>query len=205
MNKQAIKSLVIILVFIFVIVLGAIALDVVLMHNKLVKAEQKVEEAKAQVEVLCQRRLDLIPNIVETVKAYAKHEKETFTAVISARSRMQDVLKGLTETRSIDKEQMEKLNTTELQLNGSLMTILALSEKYPTLKANMNFITLQDQLEGTENRISVERHRYNTLVRFYNTKTATFPSNIVASAFGFEKKEFFEAAEEAKKAEKVEF
>lgn len=192
-------------IIVIVIILVAIVLSTVFMYNGLVKAEKRVEEAKAQVEVVCQRRLDLIPNLVEIVKGYAEHEKETLTAVTAARNKVQDVLEGMAEVKTINKEQMTELASSESQLSGSLTTLFALVENYPNLKASMNFLTLQDQLEGTENRISVTRQRYNSLVRFYNTKTAKFPSNIIAGMFGFKEKEFFQAVEETQRAGKIEF
>ncbi len=176
----------------------------IFMYNKLVSAEKKVEEAKAQIDVACQRRLDLIPNLVEVVKGYAKHEKETLTAVTEARGRAQEVLLTMAGAKSISKEQMQELNASEKELKGSLMSLFALAEKYPTLKAQTSYLTLQDQLEGTENRISVARLRYNNAVRLFNTKTVKFPSSIVASTFDFETKDYFEATEGAQEAVKVE-
>lgn len=202
--KKYIILFIFIVVAIFLILL-AIGLDFIIMYNGLVKAEKRVDEAKAQVEVLCQRRLDLIPNLIETVKAYAKHEKETLTAVSEARSKMQTVLKEIAVERYIKREQMARLNASESELSGSLKSLFALVERYPDLKASYNFVTLQHQMEGTENRISVARQRYNSIVRDYNTKTAKFPSNIVALLFGFEKKDFFESSQEALKGIKAKF
>ena len=176
----------------------------IVMYNKLVKAEKRVEEAKAQIDVACQRRLDLIPNLVEVVKGYAKFEKETLTAVTEARGKVQKVLQSMAGAKSINTEQMKELTASEKELKGSLISLLALAEKYPNLKAHTNFLTLQDQLEGTENRISVARLRYNSAVRLFNTKTVKFPSNIVASTFDFEEKDYFEATEGAQKVVRVE-
>jgi LemA protein len=176
----------------------------IFMYNRLVSAEKKVEEAKAQIDVVCQRRLDLIPNLVEVVKGYAKHEKETLTAVTEARGKAQKALLSMAGAKSISKEQMKELTASEKELKGSLMSLFALAEKYPNLKAQTSYLTLQDQLEGTENRISVARLRYNNAVRLFNTKTVKFPSSIVASTFNFEKKDYFEATEGAEKVMKVE-
>lgn len=150
---------------VLILVLGGICLLSIQTYNGLVKAEKQVEEAKAQIEVASQRKLDLIPNLVETVKAYARHEKETLTAVAAARSNVQNVLNGIVMDKSISKDQMTKLAASESELKGNLTSLFALAENYPSLKANTNFVTLQDQLEGTENRISVARHRYNYSVR----------------------------------------
>jgi LemA protein len=176
----------------------------IFMYNGLVSSEKKVEEAKAQIDVVCQRRLDLIPNLVEVVKGYAKHENETFIAVTEARGKVQKVLSGMAGAKSISKEQMKELTASEKGLKGSLMSLFALAEKYPNLKAHTNFLTLQDQLEGTENRISVARLRYNSAVRLFNTKTVKFPGNIIASTFDFKTKDYFEATEGAQKVVKVE-
>lgn len=176
------------------------------MYNGLVKADKGVEEAKAQVETVCQRRLDLIPNLVETVKGYAGHEQETLVTVAAVRSRAQGVLDEVKGQESLSKEQMSKLAASESELATVMKRLFALAENYPDLRASTNFLALQDQLEGTENRISVTRQRYNSAVRFYNTNVATFPRNIVASMFGFEENDsYFEAAEGAKEVVEVKF
>jgi LemA protein len=201
MKKQVALSLAII-----VLIIVAAGVSFVLMYNGLVKAEKGVEGAKAQVETAYQRRLDLIPNLVETVTAYAAHERQTFAAITEARGKAQGVLEGIATETSLNKEQMAKLTASQSELTGVLKTLFALVENYPDLRASANFLTLQDQLEGTENRISVARQRYNSAVRLYNTKVATFPRNLVASAFGFQQRDiYFEAADEAEKAVDVEF
>lgn len=187
----------------FVLVVASLGL--IFTYNGLVKGEKQVEEAKAQIEVACQRKLNLIPNLVETVKAYARHEKETLTAVTAARAKTQDILKEIATDESISREQMTQLAASESELKGSLTSLFALVENYPSLKANTNFVTLQDQLEGSENRISVARHRYNYSVRIYNTKAAKFPGNLVARVFDFEQKDHFEAVEEARTDMEIEF
>lgn len=186
------KSLFIILIIIFVIVLiffntfkGA--------YNKLVALDEGVNSAWAQVENQLQRRLDLIPNLVNTVKGYAEHEMDVLTAVTNARSRV-----GSAQTIP------EKIDANR-QLTSALGRLLVVVENYPNLKADQNFLALQSQLEGTENRIAVERRRYNETTRTYNTVVRKFPDNIIANMFGFERKSFFEAAEEAKQVPEVKF
>lgn len=205
MKKQVMLSLATILLIIVVVGI-VVGISFVLIYNGLVKAEKGVEEAKAQIEVVYQRRIDLIPNLVETVKGYAEHEKQTFVAVTEARSKAQGVLEEIGTEKSLSRKQMAKLSASQSELTSVLKTLFALVENYPNLKASTNFLTLQDQLEGTENRISVARQRYNFAVRFYNTKVATFPRNIVASMFDFqENPDYFEAVEEAKKTLEVKF
>ncbi|MFC1703316.1 LemA family protein [Candidatus Omnitrophota bacterium] len=185
------------LVLVAVIALAAIGGFLILNYNGIVKLDKIVEESQAQIEVVCQRRLDLIPNLVETVKGYAAHEKETFTAITQARSRAQGVLDGIKGKDSLVKEDFMALAASQSQLTSTLKSLFALVENYPVLQASTNFLALQDQLEGTENRISVTRQRYNSSVRGYNTKITMFPGNIVAPMFGFEEKGYFEAKEEA--------
>lgn len=201
MKKQVMLSLAIIALIIVVAGIGF-----VLMYNGLVKAEKGVKEAKAQIETVYQRRLDLIPNLIETVKGYAEHEKQTLIAVANARSKAQGVLGGMSAGKFLGQKQMTNLTTSQSELTSALQALLALVENYPDLRANMNFLALQDQLEGTENRISVARQRYNSAIKFYNTKVATFPRNIIASIFNFEENNnYFEAVEAAKKPVEVKF
>jgi LemA protein len=172
-------------------------------YNSIVRSQEYIKEAKAEVGNTCQRRLDLIPNLVKVVAAYAKYEKETLVAVTEARSKAVQVLGELAKSRSafIDKEQLIKLSDVQLQLNGSLNSLMAVVEKYPNLKADQYFTMLQEQLEGTENRITIARQRYNEAVRRYNVRTITFPGNIIASVFGFQKNDaYFEASEKAKES-----
>jgi len=189
-----------------VVVTAIVFVNSVGMYNGLVKADNGVEEAKAQVETVCQRRLDLIPNLVETVKGYAGHEQETLVAVTAVRSKAQGVLDEVKGQEPLNKEQMFKLVSSESELATVTKMLFALAENYPDLRASTNFLALQDQLEGTENRISVARQRYNSAVRVYNTNVAKFPRNIVASMFGFEENDsYFEAAEGAKEDVEVKF
>ncbi|OEU46769.1 MAG: LemA family protein [Desulfobacterales bacterium S7086C20] len=162
-------------------------------YNSLVQMDETVKGAWAQVENQLQRRYDLIPNYVETVKGYAKHEKEVFVKVTQARSRVAGA--GTVQ------EKMEANN----RLSSALARLLIVVERYPQLKANTNFIRLQDELAGTENRIAVERRRFNESVRVYNTKVRSFPTNFVANMFGFEKAVFFEVPKEKQEVPKIKF
>ncbi|MBN2008478.1 LemA family protein [candidate division KSB1 bacterium] len=163
------------------------------MYNSLVNLDEGVNNSWAQVENQLQRRYDLIPNLVETVKGYASHEKEVLTEVTKARASV-----GSAQTPA---DKMEANNA----LSGALSRLLLVVERYPDLKANQNFIRLQDELAGTENRIAVERRRYNEQVQLFNKKIRSFPTVFFAGMFGFEKREYFEAPAEAKQAPKVDF
>lgn len=163
-------------------------------YNRLVTFNESIDSSWAQVENQLQRRLDLIPNLINTVKGYMKHEKDIFVHVADARSKLLSA--GTTD------EKVKAANTFE----SALGRLLAIAENYPRLKANENFIRLQDELAGTENRIAVERMRYNEVVRGYNILIKRFPSNIVANITGFQKKDmYFKAEERATKPVKVEF
>lgn len=162
-------------------------------YNTLVSLQESVSASWAQVENQLQRRQDLIPNLVETVKGYASHERSVLLEVTNARARV-------AQARDIE----EKIKANN-ELEGALGRLLVIVERYPELKANQNFIRLQDELSGTENRIAVERRRYNETVRTYNTKIRTFPGNLVARIFGFQKAPLFEASPSAKEPPKVEF
>lgn len=179
--------------WIVLIVVALLVLIWILMYNSLVRMRNWVEESWAQIDVQLKRRHDLIPNLVETVKGYAKHEQETLNRVIEARSKM---LSG--QSRA---EQMEASDA----ISSSLKTIFALGESYPELKANENFSKLQEQLEGTENKIAAARQIYNTTVRQYNTKLQTIPSSIVASVHGFKREDMLKATEAERENVKVSF
>lgn len=191
MGKTA-KTLAISGLVILVIILG-IFFTVRGMYNSLVRLDEGVKSAWAQVENQLQRRYDLIPNYVETVKGYAKHEKEVFLKVTEARSKVGSAANI-----------KDKINANN-ELTSALSRLLLIVERYPDLKANQNFIRLQDELAGTENRIAVERRRYNEAVRIYNVKIRSFPTNLMAGVFGFTKAEFFKAPAAAKKVPKVKF
>ena len=162
-------------------------------YNTLVSLDEGVKEAWAQVETQLQRRYDLIPNYVETVKGYAKQEKDVFIKVTEARSRV-----GQAQTIP---DKIEANNA----LTSALSRLLVVVERYPELKSNQNFLRLQDELAGTENRIAVARRRYNEAVKTYNVAVRSFPQNLVAKMFSFEKATFFEAPEAAKAPPRVEF
>jgi len=172
-------------------------------NNSLVRADQDVNEKWAQVQNVYQRRADLIPNLVETVRGFATQERTVLTEVTQARARATGV--QLTPEALNDPKAMERFQAAQQQLSGALSRLLVTVERYPELKSNQNFLALQSQLEGTENRIVVERRRYNEAVREYNTRINTIPTNIVASFRGFKPKAFFEAAPDATTAPKVKF
>lgn len=183
-------------------IIAVIAIYFTSTYNSMVAQEEAVSTAWSNVENQYQRRSDLIPNLVNTVKGYAAHEKETFDAVVSARA------KATQTTVSIDDltpEKMQAYQRAQGEVGSALSRLLAVTENYPELKANENFKELQAQLEGTENRISVERRKFNETVRGYNTAIRKFPRNIVAGMFGFEKHPYFEAEEGSEKAPEVKF
>lgn len=188
------------LILIAVIVVVIIAL--VGGYNSLVTSEEKVDTAWAQVENQYQRRSDLIPNLVNTVKGYASHETETLQGVVEARSKATSIT---IDPQNLTPEALAEYNRAQGQVGAALSRLIALQENYPDLKANQNFLELQSQLEGTENRITVERQRFNEEARNYNTAIRRFPKNIMASVFGFRQKPYFQAEEGANKAPTVEF
>ena len=171
-------------------------------YNGLVSSQEGVETAWAQVENVYQRRADLIPNLVETVRGYAKHEQETLEGVIEARA---NATKVTIDPKNMTPEDLQKYQAAQGDVTNALSRLIAVSESYPDLKANQNFLELQNQLEGTENRIAVERNKFNEVAREYNTKRRTFPTNIIAGIFNFGEKPYFKAQEGADKAPKVDF
>jgi LemA protein len=172
-------------------------------YNGFVRDREAVNGAWAQVQNVYQRRFDLIPNLVETVKGYAAHERETLQAVTEARAKVG----GVTQLNANDltPENLARFQQAQAGLSGALQRLMVVIERYPDLKANQNFIRLQDELAGTENRIAVERRRFNDLVRIYNEKLQVFPNVLFAGIFGFTKKPYFEADQQAQSAPKVEF
>ncbi len=193
------------------IVFGVIALLVVVLlisgcstYNGLVNKSQQVESAWAQVQNVYQRRADLIPNLVQTVAGAANFEKSTLEAVTNARASVGRVTLDA-KNAPTDAAKLEEFQRAQGQLSTALSRLLVVSENYPDLKANANFRDLQAQLEGTENRISVERGRFNDAVRVYNTSVRTFPAVLFASIFGFREKPYFTAAETAQTAPGVKF
>ena len=171
-------------------------------YNGLVDANAEVEKKWADVESVYQRRADLIPNLVATVKGYAEHEELTLQAVTDARTRATSIT---IDPATATPEQMEAWMAAQDEVSGALGRLLAVAESYPDLKANQNFLQLQAQLEGTENRISVERQKYNEAVKEYNVMVRRFPNNIIASMFGFDAKSMFEAQAGAEVAPVVVF
>ena len=203
--KKAQIQLVLSVVVFTVLLLGGLGFWFIGVYNGLVTADNDVDGAKAQVEVVLQRRLDLIPNLVNTVKGYADHEKQTLTAVLEARAAAQDTLDRIMSKKNVTKNDVETLVASEKALGGVLDRLFALVENYPDLKANSNFLALQDQLEGTENRIAVQRMRYNDSVRVYNTKIQAFPGNIASALLSFEERGYFDAADRANTPPEVNF
>ena len=173
-------------------------------YNSLVYMEENVSGQWAEVQNQYQRRMDLIPNLVSTVKGYASHESEVFKQVSDARSKAGGQINISDEVLS-NPEAFERYQQVQDQLGSSLQRLLMVTENYPELKADQNFLALQDQLEGTENRITVARGRYNDAAKQYNSKIRSFPTNLIANMSGFEKKIFFSASAEAQSAPKVEF
>ena len=171
-------------------------------YNGMVKMSEAVSAQWSNVENQYQRRIDLIPNLVNTVKGYASHEEQTLIDVVNARTQ---ATKTQINFDQLDEATLQKLNRTQGELSSALSRLMAISESYPDLKANQNFMELQAQLEGTENRIAVERRKFNESVRNYNADIRQFPKNIIAGMFGFTPKPYFEANEGAEQAPKVEF
>ena len=173
-------------------------------YNSLVALDEDVSASWAEVQNQYQRRLDLIPNLVSTVKGYAKHESDVFTQVSEARSKAGGQINISDEVLN-DPEAFARYQQIQDNLGSSLQRLLMVTEQYPELKADQNFMALQDQLEGTENRITVARNRFNDTAKGYNKKIRQFPANIIANMSGFEKKSYFTASAEAQSAPQVEF
>ena len=196
--KRLIVALIV--VGVLVVAVGGWAVGV---YNSLVGLEQGVTEKWAQVQNVYQRRADLIPNLVETVKGFAAQERAVLTEVTEARARASSI--QLTPEALNDPKAMERFQAAQSQLSGALSRLMVTVERYPELKSDQNFLSLQSQLEGTENRIAVERRRFNEAVRDYNTRVARFPATVVARLAGFTPKAFFEAAPDAATPPKVKF
>jgi len=179
-----------------IVVIVVIVLAVVLMYNGLVRSRNRVDNAWSQIDVQLKRRYDLIPNLVETVKGYAAHEKSTLEAVTQARANAMNAQEGGNVAQQAQAENA---------LTGALKSLFAVSEAYPDLKANQNFLQLQEELTSTEDRIAYARQFYNDSVLNYNNSIQTFPRNTLAGMFNFEKREFFEGAPEETGPVKVEF
>lgn len=196
MKKSTITLLII------VAVLALIGLRLVSIYNGLVTLDEETNGKWAQVESAYQRRADLIPNLINTVKGYADFEQETLTGVIEARSKATGVT---VNADNLTPEAIANFQAAQGQLSGALSRLLVSVERYPELKANQNFLALQSQLEGTENRIKIERDRFNESIKSYNSTIRKFPKNLIASSFGFEKKGYFEADSGSEKAPEVSF
>jgi LemA protein len=171
-------------------------------YGSLNTGNQTVKQSWSDVQSALQRRNDLIPNLVETVKGYAKHEEDTFTKVTDARAKIGSIN---IDTANTDPAVMKELQAAQSQMAGALSHLIAVSEQYPDLKANQNFLDLQSQLEGTENRINVARRDYNEKARDYNTKVNGFFARFVANSYGFKPAEYFEASPGAEKVPEVKF
>ncbi len=185
-----------------IVVIVLVALWGISSYNGLVGMDENVSNKWANVETQYQRRSDLIPNLVNTVKGYAKHESQTLEAVMAARSQATQVK---IDPSNCTPQQLAAYQKAQGDVTTALGKLLAITENYPDLKANQNFLELQSQLEGTENRINVARKDFNDSAKEYNTSLRRFPRNIIASMLGFEKRNYFEAEAGAEKAPKVEF
>ncbi len=199
MNSKQKKWLIIGIVVLFVIIAFSSLKN---SYNSMVTMEEGVSANWSQVENVYQRRADLIPNLVNTVKGYAAHEQETLTGVIEARAKATSVN---IDPSKLDAESIQKFQAAQDGVSSALSRLMVVIERYPDLKANQNFLDLQAQLEGTENRITVERRNFNESVKAYNAYIRLFPKNIIAGMFNFETKDYFKAAQGAEKAPEVQF
>lgn len=188
--------------FIGLAVVAVIVLMAISAYNGMVSSQEKATQTWADLQATYQRRADLIPNLVNTVKAYAKHEKETFEAVVSARAKATQMNIDISNATP---EQIKQFQEAQGELSSALNKLMAITENYPELKANENFMALQDQLEGSENRINEARQKYNKAVTDYNTSIRSFPKSLFAGVFGFKTMDKFEAEAAAQKAPTVNF
>ncbi len=201
MKKSTIIILVSVAAFLFLFILLPIGYGIG-SYNKLVTSEETVNSQWANVESQYQRRADLIPNLVQTVKGYATHESSTLEGVMAARARATQIT---IDPKNLTPEKLQEYQAAQGQIGSAIGRLMMVTENYPNLKANENFLELQAQLEGTENRISVERNRFNDVAKSFNTSIRSFPTNIVAGITGFQKKPYFEAEKAAAKAPAVKF
>ena len=197
MKKKGTVTIIAIIAVVVIVILWGIRVN-----NRMITMEEGVNKAWSNVENVYQRRADLIPNLVNTVKGYAAHETSTFEAVVSARAKATSIT---VNPENMTADQLKEFQKAQNDVGGALGRLIAVSEAYPELKANENFKELQAQLEGTENRISVERRNFNEAANQYNTYIRKFPQSIIAGMRDFEKKPYFEAEEGANQAPKVEF
>jgi LemA protein len=184
-------------IVILLVMFAVLGVGLLLLYNGLVNTREQVNAGWAQVENVYQRRLDLVPLLIDGVKTYMEHERDTLTAVTEARARAVEVSGMLGGQAPQTVEQFKTLEASQGAVESALARLFAIVENYPDLKASQNFLTLQDQMEGTENRIAIERRNYNEFARRYNTRTQTFPSNIVAELLDFEAKAYFQAENRA--------
>ena len=198
MSKGGKVGLIILAVLVVIVLIAFFS-----MYNSFVQLDESVNQTWAQVQNVYQRRYDLIPNLVETVKGYAAHERQTLQAVTEARSRVGGVINLRAE--DLTPENLAQFQQAQAGLSGALQRLMVVIERYPNLKANQNFIRLQDELAGTENRIAVERRRFNEAVQLYNSTIRRVPQVFFAGMLGFEQKGYFEAADQAQEAPRVEF
>jgi len=190
------------------VVLGLLVVFVIWgisVRNGLVTQEEGVKEKWSQVENVYQRRLDLIPNLVNTVKGYASHEKETLEGVVEARAKATQISGSALSNVINDPQAFQKFQESQAGLSSALSKLMVVVERYPDLKANQNFLELQSQLEGTENRIAVERKRYNEAAKDFNVSVRRFPTSLIAGFSGFKEKAYFQAEQGASKAPEVKF
>jgi len=199
--KKKNRTWIIVVIIVALIVISAIRWGISTFNN-FVSLEEGVEGQWGNVENVYQRRADLIPNLVNTVKGYAEHEQETFTMVTEARAKASSVV---VDPTNITPESLAAFQQAQDGLSSALSRLLVTVERYPELKANQNFLALQDQLEGTENRIAVERRKFNEITRGFNTSIRKFPASIIANMKDFEKKAYFEAMDGSETAPVVEF
>ena len=197
MKKKGTVTIIAIIAIVVIVILWGIRVN-----NRMITMEEGVNKAWSNVENVYQRRADLIPNLVNTVKGYAAHETSTFEAVVNARAKATSIT---VNPENMTADQLKEFQKAQNEVGGALGRLIAVSEAYPELKANENFKELQAQLEGTENRISVERRNFNEAANQYNTYIRKFPQSIIAGMRDFEKKPYFEAEEGSNKAPKVEF
>ena len=193
---KQLKTIIPVAIIVFVLAWGVYS------YNSLVAQDESVSTAWSNVENQYQRRADLIPNLVNTVKGYADHEKETLQGVMEARSKATQMT---ISADALTSENIQAYQKAQGEIGAALGRLMAISERYPDLKANQNFRELQAQLEGTENRISIERRKFNEVAKNFNTIIRSFPKNLIAGMFGFEKRPYFQAEEGSQKAPSVSF
>ncbi|MBR6811516.1 LemA family protein [Candidatus Saccharibacteria bacterium] len=192
-TKKGVISVALIVILAIVAIVGILAASVIGTYNGLATSREAVTSKAADIDTALQRRADLIPNLVNTVKGFTQHEDEVIEKITTAREHL------------VNAQSLEEKSAANAELTSGLNALMVIVENYPDLKSSENFIALQDELSGTENRIATARHDYNEVVKAYNTKIQTFPSNIIAGMFNFEKAEYFEADDSAKEVPVVDF